>query len=89
MHYLKDVCQVLRHDPYCKWAVGATMVWRTPANNTPRLFSSSVTDTDVSCCVQTDCPCHTKSMGIVPMHEWKVPLKYQGMLPFPSGPVGL
>ena len=28
-------------------------------------------------------------MGIVPMHERKVPLKYQGMLPFTSGPLGL
>jgi len=28
-------------------------------------------------------------MGIVPMHEWKVPLKYWGTLPFPSGPLGL
>jgi len=26
-------------------------------------------------------------MGIVPMHKWKVPLKYRGMLPFPSGSV--
>ena len=43
----------------------------------------------VSCCVQTNSPCHVKSMGIVPMHEWKVPLKYRGMHPFPSGPLGL
>ena len=38
-----------------------------------------------SCCVQTNCLCHVQSIGIVPMHEWKVPLKYWGMLPFPSG----
>ena len=42
-----------------------------------------------SCCVQTNCPCHLQCMGIVPMHEWKVPLKYWGMFPFPSGPLGL
>ena len=30
-----------------------------------------------------------KSMAIVPMHEWKVPLKYRAMLLFPSGPLGL
>jgi len=28
-------------------------------------------------------------MGIVPMHEWRVPLKYRGMLSFPSGSLGL
>ncbi len=28
-------------------------------------------------------------MGIVPMHEWKEPLKYRVMLPFLSGPLGL
>jgi hypothetical protein len=28
-------------------------------------------------------------MGIIPMHEWKVPLMYRGMLTFPSGPLGL
>ena len=61
------------------------MVWRTPANKTPRLSSVIV----VSCCVQTNSPCHVKSMGIVPMHEWKVPLKYRGTLPFPSGSLGL
>ncbi len=47
-----------------------TMVWRTPANKTPRLSSVIV----VSCCVQTNSPCHVKSMGIVPMNEWKVTL---------------
>ena len=61
------------------------MVWRTSANKTPWLSSVIV----VSCCVQTNSPCHVKSMGIVPMHEWKVPLKYRGTLPFPSGPLGL
>jgi hypothetical protein len=30
-----------------------------------------------------------KSMAIVPMHEWKVLLKYRAMLLFPSGPLGL
>ncbi len=84
--WLEDVCKVLRHNSYCgKWAIEAAMVWRTPANKTPRL--SSVID--VSCCVQTNSPCHVKSMGIVPMHEWKVPLKYRGMLPLPSGSLGL
>ena len=78
---LEDVCQVSRHNSYCKWAVGAAMVCPTPANNTPQLSSVPV----VSCCIQTNCPCHVKSMGIVPMHEWKVPLKNWGMLPFPSG----
>ena len=58
---------------------------RTPANKTTQLSSVIV----VSCCVQTNCPCHVKSMGIIPMHEWKVPLKYRGMLTFPSGPLGL
>ena len=28
-------------------------------------------------------------MRIVPMHQWKVPLKYRVMLLFPSGPLGL
>jgi hypothetical protein len=63
------------------------MVWHTPANKTPRLSSAIVVS--CSCCVQTNSPCHVKSMGIVSMHEWKVPLKYRGMLPFPSGPLGL
>jgi hypothetical protein len=27
-------------------------------------------------------------MTIAPMHQWKVPLKYQAMLLFPSGPIG-
>ena len=58
------------------------MVWRTPANKTSRLSSVIV----VSCCVQTNSPCHVKSMGIVPMHEWKV---YLGTLSFPSGSLGL
>ena len=61
------------------------MVWCTQAHKTPRLSSVTV----VSCCVQTNSPCHVKSMGIVPMHEWKVPKMYRGMLPFPSGPLGL
>ncbi len=61
------------------------MVWRTPANKTSRLSSVIV----VSCCVQTYSPSHVKSMGIVPMHEWKVPLKYWITLPFPSGSLGL
>ena len=30
-----------------------------------------------------------KSMAIVPMHEWKVPLKYRAMLLFRSGQLGL
>ncbi len=30
-----------------------------------------------------------KSMGIVSMHEGKMPLKYWGMLPSLSGPLGL
>ena len=83
--WLEDVCKVLTHNSYCKWAIEATMVWRTPANKTPRLSSVIV----VSCCVQTNSPCHVKSMGIVPMHEWKVSLKYWGNLPFPSGSLGL
>ena len=61
------------------------MVWRTPANKTPRLSSVIV----VSCCVQTNSPCHVKIMGIVPMHEWKVPLMYQGTLSIPSGSLRL
>jgi len=61
------------------------MVWLTSANKTPYLSSVIV----VSCCVQTNSPCHVKSMGIVPMHEWKVPLKYWGTLSLPSGPLGL
>ena len=61
------------------------MVWRTPANKTPGLSSDIV----VSCCVQTKCPGHVKSMGIIPMHEWKMPLKYWGTLSFPSGSLGL
>jgi hypothetical protein len=28
-------------------------------------------------------------MRIVPLHQWKVPLKYRAMLLFPSGPLGL
>jgi hypothetical protein len=28
-------------------------------------------------------------MRIVPMHQWKVPLKYRAMLLFPSGLLGL
>jgi len=40
--WLEDVCKVLRHNSYCKWAVGATIVWRTPANKTPRLSSDIV-----------------------------------------------
>ena len=61
------------------------MVWRTLANNIPRLSSVIV----VPCCAQTNCLCHVKSMGIVPMHEWKMPLMYRDMLTFPSGPLGL
>ena len=83
--WLEDVCKVLRHNSECKWAIEATMVWRTPAHKTPRLSSVIV----VFCCVQTNSPCRVRSMGIVPMHEWKVPLKYQGTLPFPSGSLGL
>ena len=61
------------------------MVWCTPANKMPRLSSIIV----VSCCVQTNSPCHVKIKGIVPMHEWKMPLKYRGTLLFPSGSLGL
>ena len=38
---------------------------------------------------QTKLMTDLKSMTIVPMHEWKVPLKYRAMLLFPSGPLGL
>jgi hypothetical protein len=38
---------------------------------------------------QTKLMTDLKSMAIVPMHEWKVPLKYRAMLLFPSGPLGL
>ncbi len=72
--WLEDVYTLLRHNSYCKWA-----------NKMPWLSSVIV----VSSCVQTKSPCHVKSMGIVPMHEWKVPLKYRGTLSFPSGPLGL
>jgi len=72
--WLEDVCKVLRQNSYCKWAIKATMGWRTPANKTPGLSSVIV----VSCCVQTNSPCHVKNMDNVPMHEWKVPLKYRG-----------
>ena len=61
------------------------MVWCTPANKTPRSSSVIV----VSCCVQSNSPCHVKSMGIVPMHMWKVPLKNRSTLPFPSRSLGL
>ena len=61
------------------------MVWHTPANKTSLLSSVIV----VSCCVQTNSPYHVKSMSIVHMHEWKVPLKYWGTLPFPRGSLGL
>jgi hypothetical protein len=44
----------------------------------------------------TACNCETihiicifLSMRIVPMHQWKVPLKYRAMLLFPSGQLGL
>jgi hypothetical protein len=63
--WLEDVCKVLRYNSFCKWAVGATMVWRTPANKTLWLSSDIV----MSCCVQTNSPCHVKSMGIIPIHE--------------------
>ena len=33
--WLEDVCKVLRHTSYCKWAIEGTMVWHTPANKTP------------------------------------------------------
>ncbi len=72
--WLEDVCKLLRHNSYCKWAIEATMVWRTSANKTPWLSSVIV----VSCCVQTNSPCHVKNMGIVHMHEWKMPLGYWG-----------
>jgi hypothetical protein len=30
-----------------------------------------------------------KGMGIAPMHDGKIPLKYWGVLPYVSGPLGL
>lgn len=38
---------------------------------------------------QTTCIWEVKSIGIVPVHVLKVPLKYWGMLPKLSGPLGL
>ena len=35
------------------------------------------------------CAMDVKSMGILSMHEGKMPLKYWGMLPSLSGPLGL
>ena len=75
---LEGVCKVLRHNSYCKWADGAIMVWCTPANKTPRLSSVIVG----SCCAHTNCPRHVTRI-IIPIHEWKVSLKYWGMLTFP------
>jgi hypothetical protein len=34
----------------------------------------------MSCSFQTKLMTDVKSMAIVPMHEWKMPLKYWGML---------
>jgi len=34
----------------------------------------------MSCRFQTKLMTDVKSMAIVPMHEWKMPLKYWGML---------
>jgi hypothetical protein len=83
--WLEDVCKVLRHDSYCKWAIEATMVWRTPA------------DYLLANCDQfTACNCEsilTLNVSFkhenCSLHKWKVPLKYRGMLSFPSGPLGL
>ncbi len=69
--WLEDVCKVLRHNSYCKWTIGATMVWPTPASKTPWL--SSVIVIVVSCCIQFNCPCHVKSMGIVLMLSGRCP----------------
>ncbi len=43
----------------------------------------------ISCNFQTEMIMDVKSMGIVPMHEGKMPLKYWGMLPSLSGLLGL
>jgi hypothetical protein len=61
------------------------MVWRTPAN-----YLLANCDQFTACnCESIHIKCIFLSMRIVPMHQWKVPLKYRGMLSFPSGPLGL
>ena len=42
-----------------------------------------------SCNFLTKCILEVESMGFVPMHPWKMRLKYWGMLPSQSGPLGL
>jgi hypothetical protein len=46
-------------------------------------------DQFTACNFHTHMKCIFLSMRIVPMHHWKVPLKYRTMLLFPSGPLGL
>ncbi len=43
----------------------------------------------ISCNFQTELMMDVKSMGIIPMDKGKMPLKYWGMLPSLSGPLGL
>ncbi len=57
--------------------------WR-PANKTPYLYSVFTT----YCSFQTKCICDLKDMGIISMHEWKVPLNYWGTRLTQSGPLG-
>ena len=61
------------------------MVWRTQAN-----YLLANCDQFTACnCKNTHIKCNFLSMRTVPMHQWKVPLMYWGMLSVPSGLLGL
>jgi hypothetical protein len=66
-----------------KWSGQPKRRWRL-ANKTPELSGVF----NKFCSFHTKCICDLKSMGIVTMHEWKVPLKYWGMHLTLRGPLG-
>ena len=65
-------------------ALGPLKGWGTLAN----YLLANCDQFTVCNCETIDIICIFLSMRIVPMHQWKVPLKYWAMLLFPSGPLG-
>ncbi len=82
--WVEDACKVLGPG-FNSGPLGPLKGWGTLAN-----YLLANCDQFTACnCETIYIECIFLSMGIVPMHQWKVPLKYQATLLFPSGPLGL
>ncbi len=86
--YVGDVCWVSELNSNSSWFVRSTKRWRIRANKTP-IYLVILPASTMICHLLTRCIWNIKSIEIVTIHLWKMPLKYWGMVPSLNGPLGL